>query len=120
MGEECLDFIKGPVFQEKYRIELSPEEGLWKLYLHLDPMAWFDALMSRPIQTRESVIKKAREYVDNVREAYHPSRPEKFLYDPILSKSYCSRHGESWFVETLKIYCQAESPQQKRHSRSCN
>src|SRR5688500_15358968 len=49
MGEKCLDFIKNnPVFQEKYRIELSPEEGLWNLYLHLDPVAWFDALMSRP------------------------------------------------------------------------
>ncbi|CAG8617030.1 3469_t:CDS:2 [Funneliformis mosseae] len=152
MGEKCLDFIKSnPVFQEKYRIELSPEEGLWKLYLHLDPVAWFDALMSRPNETRGSVIKKARECVNNVRETYYPSRPENFIYDPILSKSYCNHHGECvrceyfidimqilnanaetnrnsitinkscpWFIETPKIYCQAESPQQRRQSRSCN
>ena len=31
MGEKCLDFIQNnPVFQEKYRIELFLEEGLWK------------------------------------------------------------------------------------------
>ncbi|GBB90250.1 hypothetical protein RclHR1_17130002 [Rhizophagus clarus] len=106
MGEKCLDFIKSnPVFQEKYRIELSSEKGLWK-YLHLDPVAWFDALMSRENETKGSVIKKAREYVNNVREAFYPSRPENFLYDPILSKSYCNHHGEcgrcEYFIDNMQ------------------
>src|SRR4051794_15775489 len=46
MGKHCLKFIESnPVFQEKYRVVLSPENGVWNLYLHLDPVAWFDALI---------------------------------------------------------------------------
>ena len=46
LGECCLNFIQcNSVFQEKYRIVLSPENGDWNLYLHLDPIAWFDALI---------------------------------------------------------------------------
>lgn len=103
MGEKCLDFIKSnPIFQEKYRIELAPDEkGLWKLHLHLDPVAWFDALNSLPNETEGSVIRKARKYVNSVRRAYRPSRPEKFVYEPVLSKPYCVRHEECVRCEYL-------------------
>ncbi|RIA95064.1 hypothetical protein C1645_873026 [Glomus cerebriforme] len=118
MGEKCLDFIQNnPIFQEKYRIELSPEDGLWNLYLHLDPVAWFDALMSRQNENRESVIKKAREYVNNyfidimqtLNAAAETNR------NSIIANKRCS-----WFVEAPKIFCGIESPQQNRRSRSCN
>src|SRR6266542_4807613 len=150
MGKKCIDFIKSnPIFQEKYRIELVPDkEERWKLHLHLDPMAWFDALISRQNETRSSMIKKVREFVDSTRKTSHP---QKFFYKPVLSRTYCAHHGEcvrskylinimqtlnaavetnrnsitdskncSWFAQPPNIYCQADSPQQNRLSRPCN
>ncbi len=94
-------------------------------------------------------MQKVREYVNNIRGAYSPSRPEKFVYLPILSKTYYAYHekcirGEYlidtmqtlniktninsitdnknclYHVEILKIYCQTMLPQQKRLSHLCN
>jgi len=95
MGKCCLDFIRSNrVFQEKYRIVLSPKGGNWNLYLHLDPVAWFDALIWIKNEARGIAVKKARAYVNNVRETYHPSHIVESKYYPVLSKSYCNHHGD--------------------------
>ncbi|CAG8746214.1 12120_t:CDS:2, partial [Gigaspora margarita] len=115
-------------------IKLSPnEEGFWKLYLHLDLVAWYDALNLLPNETSRSVLEKAQKYVDSVRDAYKPLHSEKSIYKPVLSKPYCIRHGEcikcEYLIWTLNTDAKNNRnsitdgislPQQNRACRVCN
>lgn len=93
LGEQCLTFINNHSrFKEKYRIEIRPVENEWKLYLHLDPVAWFDALYLS--ERTEIVLEKSRKYVDNINKSFHPPNSEILLYDSIPSRQYCTYHAE--------------------------
>ena len=98
LGKACLDIITSHrVFKEKYRIVLSSEnddDDVWNLYLHVDPVAWFDALIWIKHKTREEAVQKAREFVDKMREKYQYSLPPLSDYEPVPSKLYCTHHGE--------------------------
>ncbi|RGB22566.1 hypothetical protein C1646_677744 [Rhizophagus diaphanus] len=127
LGEKCLDFIeKNRSFGRKYRIELRPNKSQWNLYLHIDSVAWFDALINKC--TDDERLNKARSYVDNVRNSYNPPRAETSDYEPVLAKQYCPYHTEcvkhkkkcAHFHSTPEIYCDAMSAQKHRPNRPCN
>ena len=61
----------GLKFNEKFRIELMPEdhhnlEGPWQMKLYLDPIVWFDSLI-KTSTNKANELNKAREYVNRCR-----------------------------------------------------
>lgn len=98
MGKESLKFIEKHInmFGHAYRIELLPQSNastetmaLWEFQLHLDPVAWFDAIST---EEKDIAISKSRHYVDETRGTYRPQMRSS-AFTPVRSRTYCNRHN---------------------------
>jgi hypothetical protein len=105
LGRQSIKFIESHhLFGKQYRIELRPNQSKWNLYLHIDSVAWFDALIMKNY-TQEQIINKGRIYVDGVRNSYSPSQPKTSKYTPVAAQNYCPNHSQCVSSECLNNNC---------------